>query len=192
MKTSTHKKMMMSTLAAGLAFAASHAAFAGDARTSASAGSNGRGPGSAAATAEYDGNGIGFTKTKAASGKLNIARGLAVGFDEDGLDLSHSYALAPKYGPAFGGTFNMHIGADGRGSIGVGNVSAGGDRERAVSVGGSTGGSRGERPATVWASGTTGPRGTVRASTYAESRESYRGAHMRPVSARGHLRPVGR
>lgn len=160
---------------------------ANDARTTATAGSNGRGAGTAGATANYDGGGIGFTRTKADTGRINLARGLAVGFDEDGLSVSHSYALAPTYGPAVGGTFNMHIGLDGEATVSAGRVTADGDPVRVVTAGGNAG-SNGRSPvATATASGETGRRGEVRAETRSFSSDRGRYAERgrnRPLSGR--------
>jgi hypothetical protein len=156
---------------------------ASDARTSATAGSNGRGSGTAGATAAYEGD-IGFARTKADTGKINLARGLAVGFDEDGLSVSHSYALAPTYGPAVGGTFNMHIGLDGEASVSSGHVKAAGDRNRVVNAGGSAG-SDGRSPyAVATASGETGRRGEVRAETRSISSASNRARPAERVAYR--------
>jgi len=150
-------------------------ALAGVAETSATAGSSGRGPGNAAATATYDGDGIGLTRTKATSGRLNIARGLSVGLDADGLSISHSYALAGRFGPAVGGTFNLHVSPNGESSFSTGNATASGDRERSVTVGGAIGETHGRGVAVASAGGNTGPRGRVEATTHASSARNLRG-----------------
>lgn len=142
-------------------------ALAGVAETSATASSTGRGPGVAEATATYDGDGIGMTRTKATSGRLNIARGLSVGFDADGLTVSNSYALAGRFGPAVGGTFNLHLGLDGKAAVSTGQVTASGDRARSVTAGGAIGETYGRSVNTAHASGATGRRGRVEASTHA-------------------------
>lgn len=155
------------TLFAGLvSISCATLATAGQVSTSATAGSGGHGPGRAAATADYDGNGIGITQTRTHSGRLNLARGVSVGIDEDGLMLSTSYALAPTRGPAVGGTFNLRIGADGDVSGSAGRAVATGDRDREVNASGFVGGSRfasGSSGASV--GGTTGPRGRVTADS---------------------------
>lgn len=179
------RKVRMGGVAA-VVFGLTVPALASDAWTSATAGSTGRGPGTAGATAGYDGE-IGFARTKADTGRINLARGLAVGFDADGLSVSHSYALAPTHGPAVGGTFNMHIGLDGEATLSTGRVTAEGDPERAVSAGGRVG-ADGYRPlAVASASGETGRRGAVRAETRSFSsrptRPAERGA-FRPASGR--------
>ncbi|GJM25422.1 MAG: hypothetical protein DHS20C16_18370 [Phycisphaerae bacterium] len=148
------------------------AAFAGVANTSATAGSGGWGPGTAAATANYDGDGVGFTKTKASSGKLNVARGLSVGFDQTGLSVSHSYAVAGQRGPAVGGTLNVHIGQNGVAVSGGQSVASQG-RSRQVNVAGQAG-SNGRRPtATAAASGHASGRGVVNARTFSRSSDRY-------------------
>ena len=178
MKTNTMKIL-------GMFFTMSSAAWAGEANTSATAGSRGFGPGTAAATANYDGNGIGFTKTQANSGNnLNFARGLSIGFDEDGLSLSHSYAVAPRFGPAIGGTMNLHIGTDGQSSLSTGRVKSSGDPSRRVAVSGSAGSHRGRSQAVSATRGVTGPRGAVRASTHSAQRRGF--ASRRHGSRRPH------
>lgn len=149
-------------------------ALAGVAETSATAGSNGRRSGTATATATYDGDGIGLTRTKATSGKLNIARGLSVGLDADGLSISHSYALAGRFGPAVGGTLNLHISPNGETAVSAGNATASGDRERSVTVGGAIGNDRGRGVATAHAGGATGRGGRVETKTFARSSDAPR------------------
>ncbi|HRX87471.1 MAG TPA: hypothetical protein P5572_20795 [Phycisphaerae bacterium] len=167
------------------------AALAGVAETSATAGSNGRGSGTAAATANYDGDGIALTRTDAHSGRLNVARGLSVGLDADGLSISNSYALAGRFGPAVGGTFNLHIGTDGKTSFSGGRVNASGDAERSVAVGGAIGESRGRSVTVAQASGATGGRGRVQAETRAEESRSVRAERGRGfVRAAGAIRAV--
>lgn len=157
------------------------AAFAGMANTSATAGSDGWGPGTAAATANYDGDGVGFTKTKANSGKINIARGLSVGFDQTGLSVSHSYAVAGQRGPAVGGTLNVHIGQDGVALSGGQSVASQG-RSRQVNVAGQAGSSGGRPIAAAKASGYASGRGVVNAQTF--SRTDDRNDLRRRVASR--------
>jgi hypothetical protein len=157
----------------GLLIAAPNA-WAGRSSTSASASSDGRGPGSAAATAEYDGNGIGYTRTNTRSGRINFGQGISLGFDEEGLTFSTSYAVAPQRGPAAAGTFNLAIGTDGSVSHGVGQTVAYGDRTRSVEAGGfARPGSRGNAPAAgATVGGSTGPRGRVIAQTHTATRRA--------------------
>ena len=75
-----------------------------------------------------------MTRTRTSTGRVNLARGLAVGFDRDGMDVSFSHAIAGRIGPAYAGTFNLSIGRDGRvtGSYGGAVRWVGpGDRQRA-------------------------------------------------------------
>jgi hypothetical protein len=165
MKSFTFAIGMMTLLSAALNAAA------GEANSSAAASSNGWGPGTAAATAEYDGGGIGFARTKTKSGNVNFGQGISFGFDEEGLSLSSSYAVAPRWGPAAASTFNLAVGLDGSVSHSVGRTVASGDRSRGVEAGGfARPGHRG-RSATAGAtvSGRTGPRGNVVSVTHSRS-----------------------
>lgn len=150
-------------------------ALAGEANSSATASSNWWGPGTAAATAGYEGNGIGFAKTNTRSGNVNLAQGVSVGFDEEGLSLSTSYAVAPRHGSAAAGTLNMAIGLDGSVSTSAGQTVADGDPYRQVDAGGSA------RPGAAVATtgGSTGPRGTVVSQTRSDNRP---GVFGRPVA----------
>lgn len=147
-------------------------ALAGEANSSASASSNRWGPGTAAATAGYEGNGIGFAQTNTRSGSTNLAQGLSLGFDEEGLSLSTSYAVAPRFGAAAAGTLNMAIGLDGSVATSVGRTVADGDANRSVDAGGSARpGSLGRSPVAVATTGgATGPRGTVVSETHTNTR----------------------
>ncbi len=113
--------------------AAAAASFASDAETSASAGPGRNGAGAASATAHYEGD-YGFARTNSRTGQINVARGVAVGVDEDGISLSFSNAIAPRFGPAIATNFSMSIDADGRVSTSTGRAEA--DRSATVSVGG--------------------------------------------------------
>lgn len=157
-------------------------AYASDAATSASAGSSRWSPnGHADATASYDGR-VGFARTDARSGKLNLARGVAVGVDKDGLSLSISNAVAPRVGPALATNFNLTIDRDGDVSTSGGLVVANSPHHRSVTAGGDTGSGRGfaSPRGTSYASGDTDRYGTVRAQTFARTRASA----DRPVSSR--------
>lgn len=159
---------------------------AGQASTHAAAGSGYRGrSGTAAASANYDGNGgRGFTHTATRTGNVNMARGLAIGFDDDGMDLSYSYAVAPNHGPAYAGTMNVSIGHDGGVSGSQGAVSARGGAVRSVQAGGSTSSGRYGRPAVATASGRTLGGGRVIARTHASADRSFGRSYRR--SAHGH------
>lgn len=155
--------MIISTIWTALGLTA--AALAADAETSASAGGfRGSRSGTATATASFDGD-VGFTRTDSRSGRVNVARGVAVGFDEDGLSLSISNAIDPRFGPAIATNFNMSIDRDGDVSTsgGLGLVSGPGFRQ--VTAGGATGTGFVQPHATSFASGDTDARGRVIAST---------------------------
>jgi hypothetical protein len=187
MKMNRHNSMMLPALLALVMLPTT--ARAGVAETSATAGSRGFGPGTAGATATYDGDGIGLTRTQATSGRVSVARGLSVGVDRDGLSVSHSYALAGRVGPAVGGTFNLHVGPDGKGMLSVGRADTRGDRQRAVSVGGAVGTRYGRPVAEARATGSTGRRGAVRANTFSRSSRGFDRARGGPrVSRRSRLR----
>ncbi len=152
--------MMMAALAG--------VAFAGEAETSATAGSSRYGPGNAAATARYEGD-HGFARTDTRSGNVNLARGVAVGVDEDGLSLSLSNAVATRHGPAVATNFNLSIGRDGEVSHSGGVAVADGPVHRSATAGGAAFSDRHDSGALSYASGRTDPRGTVRAETRSES-----------------------
>lgn len=141
-------------------------AFASDAETSATAGTR-FGAGNATATANYDGR-IGFARSNAHSGRVNAAKGVAVGVDKDGISLSVSTAVAGKLGPALAATFNMSIGRDGEVSKSTGLTVARGAVEREASAGGATHAGRFETGAIATASGKA-PLGTVRVITRSRS-----------------------
>lgn len=140
-------------------------ALASDAQTSATAGSNSFRPnGTAAATARYEGK-VGFARTQSQSGRLNLARGVAVGVDKNGLSLSVSHAVAPRLGPAVGSNFSLSIGRDGEVSKNHSIAVAHGPFEREVTVGGQAGSGRFGSTASGIASGRTDPFGRVQANS---------------------------
>ncbi|TWT40576.1 hypothetical protein RAS1_42890 [Phycisphaerae bacterium RAS1] len=164
----------------GLSLAAlGSTAIASEAETSASAFGRRFGPGSSAATARYEGD-VGFARTETRSGDINLARGVAVGVDEDGLSLSLSNAVAPRGGPALATNFNMSIDRDGQVSTSTGMAVADGRFENEVNAGGAAGSGRGSRAAISQAGGRSDPTGTVRAETHADS-----------FDPRGPRRPIG-
>lgn len=143
---------------------------ASDAETSATAtGKRGR-SGTAAATAHYVGD-VGFARTDTRTGRINLARGVALGLDENGLSLSVSTAIAPRRGPAVATNFNVTIGKGGRSSHSLGAAVATGGSRRTVSVAGSTTTRRGGSSVSL-ASGKTSRGGIVRVKTYSR--------HQRP------------
>src|SRR3972149_3496574 len=101
--------MVMSGMTAGVTLA-------GEASTQATATGGYLRNGTAAATANYNGgSGPSLVRTHTDTGAVNLAHGLAVGLDEDGLDFSYSHAVAPSGGgPAYAGTLNMSIGTNGQ------------------------------------------------------------------------------
>lgn len=112
-------------------------ALASEAETSASASSRSDQPrGTAAASARYQGD-VGFARTDARSGRISLARGVAVGLDENGIAFSASHALATRFGIAVAGNFNMTIGLDGRVATSTGTVLSTGPLHRSASAGGS-------------------------------------------------------
>jgi len=145
---------------------ATAAVMAGEGTTSASA-SGGRRSGTAAATAHYDGadGGAGVARTRTRTGEVNLARGVAIGIDEDGLDFSFSHAIATRYGPAYAGTFNLSIGRDGDVSGSYGGVLSQGGAVRNAQAGGSTRTDNRGATAQANATGNTWPGGRVIAWT---------------------------
>jgi hypothetical protein len=141
---------------------------ASDAETSASA-TGGRGTsGTAAATARYEGD-VGFARTDTRTGKINLARGVAVGVDEDGVSLSLSLAIAPKNGPAVATNVNLTFNRDGTTAVSTGRSVAAGGTTRTVTVAGRTTATRHDTVATSTAAGHTTNGGTVRAETHSDN-----------------------
>lgn len=170
------RKEQLLMMAGGLVLAGLvSVAAASDAETSAQA-TGGRGPsGSALATARYEGD-VGFARTDTRSGRVNLARGVALGFDADGLSLSLSTALAPRSGPALATTFNISIGTNGEVAHSVGTALATGGTARTVAAGGSAATARHGGTAVAAASGRTQSGGTVRVATQSEHVRIYRPA----------------
>ncbi|HEY3243968.1 MAG TPA: hypothetical protein VGM03_11525 [Phycisphaerae bacterium] len=148
------------------------AARASDAESSVRIGSDQRGTATADAAARYDGE-IGFARTQTRSGNITLARGVAVGFDQEGLSLSLSNGVATRSGLAVATNFNLSIGSDGRVSGSSGNVVSAGTAYRAAETGGSTS-TRRAAPAISFAAGRSDPAGQVRADTRAWTRPSIR------------------
>ncbi len=162
-------------------------ALASEAETSASAGnSRYQRNGTATATARYEGD-LGFARTNSRSGPVSSARGVAVGFDESGLSLSVSNAIAPRFGAAIATTFNLSIDRDGEVSGSTGLAVARGPLQQAVTAGGRVGTGRFADGATAFASGQTDRFGQVQATT-----RSYNSASQRHVVVRRYPAPVVR
>lgn len=139
---------------------------ASEAETTATAQNNRWGNGSAAATARYEGD-IGFAGTRTRSGDLSLARGVAVGFDEDGLSLSLSNALSSRLGVGIAGNFNLTLGRDGQVAVSSGTTLSVGERHQSASAGGWAGSRRQVSQAASVASGRSDDRGFVRTRTAA-------------------------
>lgn len=202
------KKLSTYAAAVMMGLAGMTHALAGQASTSASA-TNGPGhPGAASATANYTGvGGQGFARTHTdTAGPVNIGRGLAVGFDGNSLDVSFSHALAPVIGPAYAGTFNMSIGANGQVASSYGGTLAQGGLVRTAEAGGAVQSGLLGATASANASGHTAPGGRV--NSWTESNSSpvvHRGvgyaaaprlqaasaSYARPVVHAGQARGVG-
>jgi len=110
-------------------------AAASEAETDAWANSDRRPTGTAGASARYEGD-VGWTRTDAESGRVSLARGIAVGLDEDGLSFSASHALSARNGLAFAGNLNLSIGLDGQVSVSGGRSVAAGPVQRSAQAGG--------------------------------------------------------
>lgn len=169
-------RLMTATIALAVWGLGSMSVYGSQAGTSAAAtGGWGRRPGTASATAQYEGD-LGLARTHSQSGQLNYSRGVAVGYDEDGLSVSVSHAIAPNGGPAVAGTFNLSVDSDGHVDSAIGRVVAQGGARQQVQAGGIVGtGPRAAAPTAI-ASGRTWGGGSVQASTRVDSgREHVRG-----------------
>lgn len=164
MKAFKSLKWALLTLAT---YAAVSSGKASDAQTSAGvSGTRGR-DGTATATARYSGD-VGIARTETRSGRINLARGIAVGVDEGGVTVSVSNAVDPAHGPAVATNFNLSIGRDGQVSGSTGVVIGDGQVQRSVEAGGqATTRQLGGGTATSFATGRTDSGGTVQARTNA-------------------------
>ncbi|MBI5866357.1 MAG: hypothetical protein HZB38_17950 [Planctomycetes bacterium] len=156
----------ISAVLAGLIL--SSTALAGEAETSAGAGTRLFRGGTAEASARYEGK-VGFARSETHTGKINAAKGVAVGVDRDGLSISVSTAVAPKLGKAVAANFNMTIGRDGEVSKSTGLAIAKGPLVREVRAGGETSAGRFGTGAASEASGKA-PLGHVRVVTRSRSK----------------------
>jgi hypothetical protein len=161
-----------------LASAFTSAARASDAETSATATRGRSRSGTATATARYEGN-VGFARTDTRTGAVNLARGVAVGVDEDGISLSVSLAIAPQRGPAYATNFNLSFDTDGDSASSFGTAAATGGTRRTVTAGGRTSAAPMGPIATSMAGGATHNGGMVRAITHSDRR-----VHRAPVPRR--------
>lgn len=163
MKTLRWTTMTMMTLSMGAALAG-----ASEAETSATAESNRRGDGVAEATARYDGD-IGMARTDTRSGPITLARGLAWGFDRDGLTLSASHALSGRNGLALARNFNLSISPTGRVAVSGGRTVSRGPIRRSAGAGGLASSRHGQTTAISSAWGSTDRHGSVRTTTHSRS-----------------------
>jgi len=141
---------------------------ASEAETSAAAGNNRRGDGFATATATYEGD-IGFAGTRTHTGEVSLARGLAVGFDEDGLSFSASHAISTRWGIGIARNFTLTLGRDGQVAVSGGTAVSRGQRHQSAEAGGWAGSEGHRTVAASTASGTSDRRGTVTTRTHARS-----------------------
>lgn len=173
-----------SVLLLTLAWFSPNAALASDAETAARVGAVRGHDGIAESSARYEGD-VGFARTRSRSGAVNLARGIAVGFDEDGLSLSVSNAVAPGRGPAIATNFNLSIGTDGEVSGSSGLAIGDGLIYREVEAGGIATAGRGRGAAVSHASSRTDALGTAWAATRAHHVPARRVATGRPVEKHG-------
>ena len=135
MKTIQMNLMLRANLTGLTLLLAAMPTLASDAETSAQASDGAGHSGTATATARYAGD-VGFARTDTRSGRVNLARGVAVGVDEDGLTLSVSLAVAPQRGPAVATNFNLSLGRNGAAAVSVGRSVAQGGATRTVTASG--------------------------------------------------------
>ncbi len=159
MKRATHILTCLAMLSGGGLAAAS------EAETWANAGGSRRGNGQAEASARYEGD-VGFARTQTRSGRVNTARGLAVGVDENGLSLSASNAVSLPNGQAVARNFNLSIGRNGEVAVSGGNSVSFGRQQRSAQAGGSTTAGPRRTVATSTAAGRSDRRGFSRATTH--------------------------
>jgi len=177
------KRLMTNTIAVMFAGAVTGGTLAGEASTSASAASGwGRDSGAAVATANYEGDGgRAIARTRTITGNVNVARGLAVGMDGDGMDLSFSHAFAPRFGPAYAGTFNLSIGNDGKVAASYGGALVHGGVARSANAGGVTRSGPAGLTAQATAGGHAEPNGVVQARTHSYTYRPIIQPVIRPV-----------
>jgi hypothetical protein len=145
---------------------------ASDARTSAEVGSSRGGTDHAAATADYDGR-VGIARTNAKTGKINLARGLALGLDEDGVSFSLSQALGGKRA-SLASNLNVSLNRDGDHSVSFGSTVSRGSQHHTARVEGGASADRRRTRATAAARGDADRRGRVDARASARNFERER------------------
>ena len=157
------------TILAGLmVFGLGKAALGSEAETSATASSHLFGGRIATATARYEGD-AGFADTRTRTGRVTLARGVAVGLDEEGLSFSVSHATTNRLGVALAGNLNLTLGRNGQVAVSGGNTVSFGPRYRSASAGGLTSANWGRANAVSTASGRSDRRGFVQSRTHARS-----------------------
>ena len=158
---------ILSAVLGGLVF--STFALASEADTSAGVSKGPLVGGNAAnASAHYEGN-IGFARMATNTGRVNTARGVAVGVDNEGLTLSISTALATRLGPALAANFNISIERDGDVSTSRALTVAEGPLGKEASAGGSATTARYDNGSIAWGRGNA-PLGRAIVKTIARSR----------------------
>lgn len=162
------RSMMKRILNSAALLALAAPALASDAKTSATATNGPLAPGSAAASANYQGD-RGFARSDTRTGDVNIARGVALGVDQNGLSLSVSHALAPRHGPAIATNFNMSINRNGDVAHSVGAAIATGGVERTATVSGGAGRNGRSAESAAFAHGRTSGGGRVQVISRGES-----------------------
>lgn len=178
MKAMKNMCVALSSLTCFALLLATIPALASDAETSASATGGRRASGNATATARYEGD-VGFARTDTRTGQVNLARGVAVGVDEDGVTVSLSLAVAPKNGPAIATNLNLTFNRDGTTAVSTGHSVATGGAARTVSAGGRSTATHHDAIATSTAAGHTTSGGIVRAVTRSDT---YNRPHaVRPI-----------
>jgi hypothetical protein len=148
---------------------------ASDARTSASATNGVAAVPAAAATAQYSGD-IGFARTDTRTGRISLARGVALAVDEHGVTLSVSTAIAPRLGPALASNFNLSINTDGRAATSTATVTASGGLTRMAAVSGGASSTRSDPSAESAGTGRSDPDGRVGVKTASRSNPVERSA----------------
>ena len=143
-------------------------ATASQAETSAGVSRSRHGATTAEATARYDGD-VGLARTDTRTGRISLARGLAVGADRNGLTLSASHALATRSGLSVARNFNLTIGRDGQVAVSGGRTVSRGSQRRSAEAGGIARAGHGRTGASSWAAGSSDRRGFVRTNTHARS-----------------------
>ncbi len=151
----------------GLVLSGSTAVWAAESATSATVGA-----GTAGATARYSGD-VGFARTDSQTGRVDLARGVAVGVDQNGLSLSVSHAVRPEHGPALAANMNVAIGRTGVATSTGLTVASPGPLSSAA-AGGSASTNGWQPHSSAQATGRSGPDGHVRAFTTADSAPAIR------------------